>query len=597
MNKSFSIKAKTCTLKYNSQQQEDIILNSSKKYIVPIYQRPYSWSEAQIHKFISDIFISFHGYDASTTSEPMFIGTMQLSAPIKDNNSQEIIDGQQRLSTFLILLKILKEKYPENQELRSISFNWLETEVNNGEQNKFLLDFLEHDFSGLPENRHNSYFRNSQIISSLIDKETNSIEFDIDLFIKYVLTDVYFVVIETSAGLSKTLKIFDAINTTGLDLNGGDIFKIRMYEYLTTKKEYGKTAFNDINEIYGKIDRKNKEEDLSCNINTVLRIYQYVIISRYDLSNALFGFAENTFFDRLFDVIFNINQWDGFKSKNNEQIELSLDDLHRIVDTYYLWEGLKYPTAEDFCAMGFIWTSRYFRHSILVYLFIFNFQNDTDAIFEFNKKLSRLFIIYSIFFDKQIGNINTFIYNLLKRIFREKIDIDQLFHSLDNKIIGNVPYFDLKSQKVLTQKLQEELAGNHTRKYIISRLSAMLAENYKSNNQEEIKEIRKKLFGSNIDIEHIQSYNDNNEQEREIIKNQWGSHINSLGNLIILEQGINRSIKNKPYNVKIEHYKNSSFNIVRQQAAEYIHFDLNTCKTRGEMESSKIIDYIFEQKT
>jgi uncharacterized protein with ParB-like and HNH nuclease domain len=154
---SFSIKAKTCTLKYNHQQKDDYILIDSIKYVIPIYQRPYSWSEEQVKKFISDIFISFHGHDRSSISEPMFIGTMQLSARRKDSNKQEIIDGQQRITTFLVLLKILKNKYPEHQELKNIHLNFLETEVNNGEQSNFLSEFLIIENLFFCEKTHNPY--------------------------------------------------------------------------------------------------------------------------------------------------------------------------------------------------------------------------------------------------------------------------------------------------------------------------------------------------------------------------------------------------------------------------------------------------------
>jgi hypothetical protein len=403
------------------------------------------------------------------------------------------------------------------------------------------------------------------------------------------------VIIETSAGLSKTLKIFDAINTTGLDLNGGDIFKIRMYEYLTTKKGYDKTAFNEISELYGKIDRKNKEENCYGGISDILRIYQHILISKYNLSNTLFSLAVDTFFDRLFDVIFNITQWDGFKASNS-RLELSLDEINRIIDVYYSWNKLKYPTVEDACAMHFICTSRYGKHSILVYLFLYKFQdaNGNELLFEFIKKTSKLFIIYSVFFDKQIGHINNYIHGLLKSIFYNSIGFDQIISSIEHKTTGAVPYSDSLGKSFFEYKLKEEIAYNHTKKYILCRLSAMLVENYKSDNQNEIKEIRQKIFNSDTDIEHIQSYNDENEKERELIKKTWGGYINSLGNLIILERNINRSIKNKPYNIKIEHYDASIFNIVQQQIIKYNDFNLDYCKVRKEEEVKKLVAYIFE---
>jgi hypothetical protein len=53
-------------------------------------------------------------------------------------------------------------------------------------------------------------------------------------------------VIETRAGLSKTLQIFKAINTAGLDLDNTDVFKIRLYEYLSETTENSDDMFESV---------------------------------------------------------------------------------------------------------------------------------------------------------------------------------------------------------------------------------------------------------------------------------------------------------------------------------------------------------------
>lgn len=82
---AFSINAGTYTLRQNNQSEENIILNGTTNYVIPIYQRPYSWTESQIKKFINDIFASFWGYEQDKDAEPMFIGTMQLSSSPKSH--------------------------------------------------------------------------------------------------------------------------------------------------------------------------------------------------------------------------------------------------------------------------------------------------------------------------------------------------------------------------------------------------------------------------------------------------------------------------------------------------------------------------------
>ena len=84
---------------------------------IPVYQREYSWGREQICRFVGDIFKGFWGSDEEKliVREPLFIGTMQLSYKkyISDReNEQDVIDGQQRLSTIICILQYLKLKYP-----------------------------------------------------------------------------------------------------------------------------------------------------------------------------------------------------------------------------------------------------------------------------------------------------------------------------------------------------------------------------------------------------------------------------------------------------------------------------------------------------
>ena len=594
INQSFTIDAKTCTFKINNQTNGGTILNEKIRFIIPIYQRPYSWTEVQIRKFISDIFQSYWGSDGNIIEDPMFIGTMQLSK-LNDKREQEVIDGQQRLTTFLVLFKILKQKFPLNESLCAINFDWLQTRVNNGKQQDYLDEFLKSDLEKA-DCLLNPYFRNGLILKEVIEDEIrldldNNL-FDSSRFILYLISKVYFVVIETYAGLSKTLQIFNSINTTGLDLNGGDIFKIRMYEYLTSKRKYGELAFEEISKLYEKIDEYNRSVNSQIiDIRGVLSIYQYLIIAKYNLPLTLYSFATDTFFERLFDTIFKINLWEHFRG-NIDNIELSIEEIDKIIEIRFEWERMNYPSAESACAMHFLWMSRYSRYEVLVFLYLFNFKGKeadySSSIFVFLKQLSKLYTIYSILFLKGINEIHTFTYSLIKDML--DLSSEDIIKTINNKIgiINNrQEYADL------TEILNGELVYSAKVKNIVCRLSAMLDEKYNSCNKEEIEDIQRKLFGSSIDIEHIQSYLDINEEKREDILNEWGSDINSIGNLMVLEQDKNRSLHNNPYEIKTKVYLSSVYCIVKNQAVNYNEWTLGRCKERKQLEADKILKYLF----
>jgi uncharacterized protein with ParB-like and HNH nuclease domain len=589
--KMFSINAKICTLKYNNVQKENIIFVKDKKYIVPIYQRPYEWSEEQVWRFISDLFISFWGITGLSSPEQIFYGTMQLS---KENSrkEQEVIDGQQRLSTLLLLFFVLKKIFPKEQEMNGIDFLWLSTRVNSGKQQEYLEKIFSSEFKFSKKGK-NKYQINATLIKEYIEDQIKDKEFDPASFIMHLLTNVYFAVIETNAGLSKTLQIFNSINTTGLDLNGADVFKIRMYEYLRDITHQDESAFEKINRLYRLIDDNN--EKLGCeesSINEILQIYQYIIIAKYKMPRALYTYGTDTFFEQLFDTILKTNIWEHFKN-NVKKIDLSLEVLERIINIRYEWENSKYETVEDGCAEGLINYSRYSRYFILIFIYLFSFygkDNYFHNLMLFMHKLSKLYTIFSIRYQKVIGEIHTFTYDLIEKILSGNND------KVINFIIEKIGVLDdHKYWYDLEEILNNDIAYNKKLKDIVCRLSAMLHENYHSSLQEHITQINDNIFSGNIsiDIEHIQSYKDENDNKREEIWNTWGNDLNSIGNLMILEYDINRSIKNSQYPVKVKKYADSVFQVVHDQLKKYKTWSLADCKKRKRCEVKLILDYLF----
>lgn len=597
-NKTFSIHAKTCTLKYNTQNSKDIVLDNQAKYTIPIYQRPYSWTDEQVRKFLSDIFLSYWGSESTIIEEPMFIGTMQLTKKSYDNE-QEIIDGQQRLTTFLVLLKVLSLKYAECSELQTVTLNWLETRVNNGREQQKLKELINIE-SIQHEDSNNSYFYNAKLVLEIFEeqiKEDKEESFDINRFVKYILGNIYFVVIETHASLTKTLQIFNAINTTGLDLNGGDIFKLRMYEYLcdkdSTKDDDKKSLyFEQISSLYALIDEINNKNGWVTSIFEVLEIYKYVLISKYDLPKTLYFYETNRFYEEMFDTLFNINRWDNFKTIKEKKLELSLNELEKIIEARFSWHSLysSIPTAEDACAWHFIWWSRYSRYHVLTYLFTYKYSKDSNfknKLLLFNRQLSKLFSIYSIRYQKLKSEIYyTFMYELIDTIISGNIDTSI---ELINTKIGKLE--DHKYSYDLEEILKGDITYNTKLKNIVCRLSAMLEEEYKSNDIN----ILHRIFSS-IDVEHIQAYHDIDEEKREEIWAEWGGDINSLGNLIVLEQTINRQIQNKPFEEKVEYYKESEFQAIQNIVKSYKKWNYESCKKRKKIEVNKIIKYFFDDK-
>lgn len=94
--------------------REVIKVNEGEEYNIPIYQRPYSWEEKNIKDFLESIFDAFKEVN-NKNAKPVFFGTIQLDRNKENKNILDIVDGQQRLTTFLLFLDLLQrnEKHPK----------------------------------------------------------------------------------------------------------------------------------------------------------------------------------------------------------------------------------------------------------------------------------------------------------------------------------------------------------------------------------------------------------------------------------------------------------------------------------------------------
>lgn len=209
------------------------LFDQRNKYIIPGYQRPYEWGEEHIESLI-DTLIKSNDNDSGFC----LFGTVQFNKI--SQNEYEIIDGQQRMVSFWLLIKILNE---HNVIINGLSFN-----LSNHISEKYNIQF--NSLSG-------KYGENYQIIKDKLEKRIEPIQF-INLY-NYIINKVVFVAVYTDfsgnkySSIEKTLNIFDALNTKGLRLETKDVFKIKYYDYLSRNTENNKDIFQSINNAYNDV--------------------------------------------------------------------------------------------------------------------------------------------------------------------------------------------------------------------------------------------------------------------------------------------------------------------------------------------------------
>ena len=92
---------KTLPLEERSIYQVYLESQETVKYVIPIYQRNYAWEEEEITALIKDVYDSFR----KNPKAPYYIGTLVTYK--RGDNAYEVIDGQQRLTTIYIILKVM----------------------------------------------------------------------------------------------------------------------------------------------------------------------------------------------------------------------------------------------------------------------------------------------------------------------------------------------------------------------------------------------------------------------------------------------------------------------------------------------------------
>lgn len=112
------------TISVNKQTIEQFLLNArTKPFIIPDYQRPYSWTSDQINTLFKDIW-EFTCNEGGTDKEgTYFLGSIVFYE--NKNGEQEIIDGQQRITSIFLLLRAIYTKLSKPKEKTEEAKNFI----------------------------------------------------------------------------------------------------------------------------------------------------------------------------------------------------------------------------------------------------------------------------------------------------------------------------------------------------------------------------------------------------------------------------------------------------------------------------------------
>ena len=237
--------------KLNVDQKTIMLLFSDKKsdFLIPDYQRPYAWEEMQCQTLWDDIF-SFafpdNNCDKFDSNEEYFLGSIVTFE--NERNKKEVIDGQQRLTTLMLLLRAFYAKFNNMQDENSKSTReriaqclWKTNEFGQANLNVLKIDsevatdndkdeFLEILKTGVVQKEQKSnYAKNYRFFQEKIDNFLSEYPSYFAYLPARILGNCILLPVEAESQ-DTALRIFSTLNDRGLPLSDADIFKAQFYK-------------------------------------------------------------------------------------------------------------------------------------------------------------------------------------------------------------------------------------------------------------------------------------------------------------------------------------------------------------------------------
>lgn len=632
----------------------DSFLQQGHQYIVPVYQRPYNWGELEIRRLFQTLIKNFR------SKEETFLGTLLCLPRGKSEPPMEfeVVDGQQRLTTMALFVKYLQMLqtgvdrtglYPDDQPspnwLASLgSFDlpgfpeekWLTSEVNKKKEGEDLHAVLEMKkwgpYSSEEEDawKLNRYYEGLRQVAFAFEDLWDDVEEGSSLldpskfreFLAYVGNKVSMVLIIARTGLTQALAIFDTINTTGMALDTGDLFKVRVYEFLRRTDGSECKHFDDIDQLYTRIKEKNKtlHEYVRMDMPQVLDWYRHILVARNYLPVALHDYGADRFWDEYFRTVLMHESLENFSKVKplseggaNQTKDLvapiDLKEIERLIDVRALLDEGAYPYTETACRsmkqyymVRLNFFTRYgWRYWWLFPIYAFRFwpegskeeaiagETDFTAKFEaFSTLLTKCFAILSVRYVRVVYEGHQFAHRVAESILTAENGHEGVMELLRGK------HRELKEN-------YEPQIRNHLHQAIypwpsycrLILMLAMIAE-------EDLGQLylHTRIFDAydeGWDVEHILPQTPHAEED-EAIRNALEPYVHHLGNLTFLPPGINRGQSNDPYLRKRGNFQldaAQAINLNRFATTEEV-WNLDAFQRRNAELGGRVLQFLFE---
>jgi uncharacterized protein with ParB-like and HNH nuclease domain len=520
----------------------------NKKFVIPDYQRPYKWDEEKCDILWEDI-TNFH--ETKGINDEYFLGTV---VTFKNENNIDIIDGQQRITSFFLLLRAFYKKLEEMPEdIRVLGLKnqiapciWdidpisqqvedrkkihIETMVaTDDDKDKFHSLLEKGTVEVLPTN---IYSRNYNFFYNKCQQYARNNPMQWQPLCVTILQKCIVLPIECDVQ-DTALTIFSTLNDRGMPLSDSDIFKAQIY-----KNKPNETEKNFFTEKWIELTSICKSAHVS--LDDIFRYYTHIIR------------AQNN--DRSKEVGLRKFYYTGATQYEKLKAPKLMDDLFELASFWlYINTGTKndYISVEfDFGIQKYLQILSKYPNEYWKYITnVFYLKNKNKEKNDYNKSfvvfLKQLIsFLFSKFIEKPTVNA------IKDDIYQGCIFVEQT---------GKLNFTVTQTKEELTRFIPGHSSSKMSRGLLL--LFAYLNE-------------KQKELINNFETEHIfpkkwqtANYNDWNEVEAK-------EYLEKFGNKVAIEKKINIIAGNKYFGRKKIQYLGSKIEVVRE-LANYHNDDWN----------------------
>lgn len=538
------------------------LLNGQYQYIIPVYQRKYSWlADVQCARLWKDIVNM-----VKQNKQHHFVGSI---VSIAEKNSlmgiqkRLIIDGQQRMTTLSILMIALRDFLIEQGEGNEVEQNITNMVLKNPSRSgddayKMLLTDTDRDImikliDKLPisEDEDSKIYANYLFFKQKVAEGTLTPD---DIYESISKLDIVGIILDRAQGDDPQL-IFESLNSTGMDLSKSDL--IRNFILMGLNNEEQKTIYNNYwHPLENFFPLKDDSERMDRFFRDYMTMKKGAFVKFDDIYEAFKEYASNSEFSNSKELAEDIMTYGNLYTNitsEDKKLPISQEPLEKLFEEI---RSLRMEVAYPFL--------------MKVYL---DFVNGVISLEEFAEIL-RLTIAYVV--RRAICEIPTNSMNKTFATMKNNIRNDDYLNSVKAAFY----FFDTYKRFPDDKEFKTALCSRNMYKVRISKYIYVKLEN--EGNKEPIPYI-------GYTTEHILPQNKNMRAEWKLALGDnyadiQAKYIDSLGNLTLTRY--NSEMGDKPFAEKLEVYKESAMHNLNKYVVQQTTWNEQTIVERSEILST-----------